>query len=52
MQCETGISVEAETLVARIEAMLLMDDISEEQKIEILRKLVSIADKNSLTKID
>jgi hypothetical protein len=35
-----------EAFVRRLEEMLLMDEISEDQKIEILRKLLAIAEEN------
>jgi hypothetical protein len=43
MQSEDRKVIDAESLIRRIEEMLLMDDISEEQKIEILQKLLLIA---------
>jgi hypothetical protein len=35
-----------EALVRRVEEILLMDESSEEQKIEILRKLLAIVEEN------
>ena len=46
MQSKDRKVVDAETLICRIEEMLLMDEVSEEQKIEILQKLLLIAEED------
>lgn len=43
MQSQEGKVVDAETLMRRVEEMLLTGEIPEERKIEILQKLLSIA---------
>lgn len=46
MQSEEDKVVDAESLIQRVEEMLLMDDLSEEQKIEILQQLLLIAEED------
>ena len=46
MRSDSDNVFDPEVFVRRVEEMLLMDEISEDQKIEILRKLLAIAEEN------
>ncbi len=42
MESVKGDVVTAETLIRQVEALLVMDDLSEGEKVDILRKVLSI----------
>jgi hypothetical protein len=46
MSSDTEKAFDAEAFMRSVEEMLLMDEISEEQKIEILQKLLKIAEED------